>query len=108
MALYMTQFSYTPEAWATMVKCPADRGEVLRAFIERQGGRMVGMYYCFGEYDGVAIYEYPDNLTAMVGVIAPIAQGFLKATKTTVLFRMEDSVEALHRAKEAVYPALHE
>jgi uncharacterized protein with GYD domain len=101
----MTQFSYTPEAWATMIKCPSDRGEVLRTFIEKQGGTLLGIYYCFGEYDGVAIYEYPDNLTAMVGVIAPVAQGFLQSTKTTVLFSMRDSVEAMCRAKEAVYPA---
>ena len=104
MPLYMTQFSYTSEAWATMIKCPADRGEVLRAFIKKQGGNLIGMYYCFGEYDAVAIYEYPDNVTAMVGAIAPTAQGFLKATKTTVLFSMEESVEAMHRAKESVYP----
>jgi uncharacterized protein with GYD domain len=105
MSLYMTQFAYTSDAWATMIKCPSDRGEVLRAFIEKQGGRLIGIYYCFGEYDGVAIYEYPDNLSAMVGAIAPTAQGFLRSTKTTVLFSMDDGVEAMSRAKEAVYPA---
>ena len=105
MSLYMTQFSYTPEAWATMIKSPSDRREVLRAFIEKQGGRLIDMYYCFGDYDAIAIYEYPDNVTAMVGVIAPTAQRFLKSTKTAVLFTMEESLEAMTRAKEAVYPA---
>ena len=105
MSLYMTQFAYTSEAWATMIKSPSDRGEVLRAFIEKQGGRLIGIYFCFGEFDGIAIYEYPDNLGAMVGVIAPTAQGFLKSTKTIVLFSMEEAVEAMTRAKEAVYPA---
>lgn len=105
MSLYMTQFAYTAEAWATMIKCPSDRGEVLRAFIEKLGGKLIGIYYCFGEYDGVAIYEYADNLSAMVGAIAPTAQGFLKAMKTTVLFSMDEGVEAMLRAKEAVYPA---
>jgi uncharacterized protein with GYD domain len=105
MALFMTQFSYTSEAWCTMVKNPADRGEVLRAFIEKQGGKLHGIWYCFGEYDGVAIYEYPDNMGAMVNVLATTVQGFLKATKTTVLFSMEESVDAMTRAREVVYPA---
>jgi uncharacterized protein with GYD domain len=63
------------------------------------------MYYCFGEYDGVAIYEYPDNVGAMVNVLATTVQGFLKATKTTVLFSMEESVEAMRRTRELAYPA---
>jgi uncharacterized protein with GYD domain len=105
MSFYMTQFSYTPEAWCTMVKNPANRGEVLRAFIEKQGGKLHCIYYCFGEYDGVAIYEYPDNVGAMINVLATTVQGFLKATKTTVLFSMEESVEALQRTRELAYPA---
>jgi len=105
MALYMTQFSYTAETWAAMVKNPSDRGEVLGAFIEKQGGKLLSMYYCFGEFDGIAIYEYADNLAAMVNVLATTVQGFLKATKTTVLFSMEEGVEAMSRTREVAYPA---
>ena len=58
MALYMTQFSYTTEAWQAMVKNPQDRSGVLKNLIEKLDGRLIGLYFCFGEYDGVAIYEY--------------------------------------------------
>ena len=105
MALYMTQFSYTSEAWAAMVKTPSDRGKVLRAFIEKMGGKMIGIWFCFGEYDGVGIFEMPDNVAAMGMVLGPNVQGFLKATKTTVLFSMEEGMEAMRMTGKVVYPA---
>jgi len=44
MALYMTQFSYTPEAWAALMKKPEDRSVPLKALFEKLGGRLIGMY----------------------------------------------------------------
>jgi hypothetical protein len=41
MPLYMTQFAYTSEAWAALAKKPQNREEVLRALIEKLGGRLV-------------------------------------------------------------------
>ncbi|MDQ3658361.1 MAG: GYD domain-containing protein, partial [Actinomycetota bacterium] len=61
MALYMTQFSYTSEAWAALASNPEDRSEAIRALVESMGGQLVSFYYSFGEYDGVAIYEVPDE-----------------------------------------------
>jgi uncharacterized protein with GYD domain len=55
MPHYMFQFTYTPEAWATLSKNPQDRTEAIRGLIEKQGGRLIAFYYCFGEYDGVII-----------------------------------------------------
>ncbi len=61
MALYMAQFAYTAEALATMAKNPQDRSVPSRELIEKSGGRLISFYFCFGEYDGVAIYEAPDD-----------------------------------------------
>ncbi len=62
MALYMAQFAYTAEALATMAKNPQDRSVPSRELIEKSGGRLISFYFCFGEYDGVAIYEAPDDI----------------------------------------------
>ena len=61
MPLYMTQFAYTSEAWKALVKKPEDRGKVFGELIEKMGGSLVSMYYCMGEYDGMVIYEAPDE-----------------------------------------------
>ncbi|MBS1253014.1 MAG: hypothetical protein MAG451_02059 [Anaerolineales bacterium] len=103
MPLYMTQFSYTSEAWASLLKNPEDRFALLERLVEEMGGRLISAYYCFGEYDGVLIYEHSDNTTAMAGVLAAIAPGHVKATKTTVLFAIEDALEAIGEASELTY-----
>lgn len=105
MSLYMVQFAYTPEAWAALVKNPEDRGAPVKALMEHLGGRMVDIYYCFGEYDGMVILEAPDETTAMTVVLAAIAPGHLKATKTTVLFSVEQAMKAMGKAGAIVYPA---
>ena len=105
MALYMTQFSYTPEAWAALMKKPEDRSVPLKALFEKLGGRLIGLYYCFGEYDGVAIGEVPDNTAEMAMLLAVIAPGHLKATKTTVMFTVQEAMQAMGKAGGIAYPA---
>ncbi len=103
MPLYMTQFSYTKEAWAALTKKPEDRGAVFSKLVEAFGGRLLNIYYCMGDYDGVVIYELPDNVTAMAGVLTAITPGHLKATKTTVLYTMEQAMEAMAKAGKMAY-----
>ena len=98
MALFMTQFSYTEEAWAALAKQPADRRPIIRAHFEKVGGRLVEMYYCFGDYDGILIFEAPDDTAATTALVAIVNAGHTKGLKTTKLLSIEDSVEALHRA----------
>jgi uncharacterized protein with GYD domain len=105
MPLYMGQFAYTREAWAAQVKNPEDRSAPVKALAEALGGRLIGFYYCFGEYDAVVIWEAPDNAASMTAVLAAIAQGHLKASKTTVLFSVEEAMEAMGKAGAIVFPA---
>ena len=44
MATYMTQFSYTPEAWASLAKNPEDRGKAFASLAEKLGGKMHNFY----------------------------------------------------------------
>jgi uncharacterized protein with GYD domain len=103
MPLYMTQFAYTPETWATLTQNPEDRSEALRGLLENMGGRMISFYNSFGEYDGLFIYEAPDESTAAATVLAAISPGHVKALKTTTLLSIEDGMEAMRKAGEATY-----
>ena len=104
MSLYMTQFAYTAEAWKALVKEPEDRAAVFAQHAEKMGGRMVAYYYCMGEYDGLVIFEAPDETTAAAIVFTVISPGHLKATRTTALMSVEDTLEAMRRAKAEAYP----
>ena len=98
MALYMIQFAYTADAWATLAKNPQDRSVPIKELTQKLGGRLAGMYYCFGEYDGIVLGEIPDDNTALASAIAAVAPGHIKAIKTTKLFTVEETMEAMHRA----------
>jgi uncharacterized protein with GYD domain len=104
MPLYMTQFAYTPEAWKALVKKPENRATVFAEQAEKMGGRMVSLYYCMGEYDGLVIYEAPDEATAAATVLSAVSPGHLKTTKTTVLLSVEDTMKAMNKANTEAYP----
>ena len=98
MALYMIQGAYTAEAWATMTKHPQDRSKPFSELAQKLGGRMIGVYYCFGEYDVVVLAEVPDDNAALATAIAAVSPGHLKAIKTTKLFTVEETMEAMRKA----------
>ena len=103
MPLYMSQFSYTPEAWAALARNPEDRSAAVSALAEALGGRMIAFYYSFGEYDGVIIGEYPDNNTAAVAALAGVSAGHLKAIKTVPLLSVEEATDVMRRAGEMAF-----
>ncbi len=105
MGTYMTQFSYTGEAVAALAKNPEDRRAPVAALMESLGGRLIAMYYSFGDYDGLVIFETPDDTTAVTGVVAAALGGHIKETKTTVLFTTEQAIEAMGKAGSIVFKA---
>ena len=103
MALYMTQFSYTGEAWTALAKQPADRRAGLQTLFDRLGGRLIELYYSFGDYDGVVLFEAPDDTAAVAGLVAALGPGHIKAIKTTKLLSVEDTMAALQQAGGLAY-----
>lgn len=104
MALYMSQFVYTPEAWAALAKNPQDRTEIVGKLLQGVGGKLVSLYYCFGEYDGVLIFEAPDSTAAVAGLIAAVGAGHLKSLKTTPLITTREATDAMHKAGTVSLP----
>ena len=105
MTVYMTHFSYTAEAAKALAQNPEDRSIPLKALAESLGGKLIGFWYMFGEYDGVVIYEAPDNVTAATAVMAANLGGANSATKTTVLFTVDEAMSAMGRASDIVFRA---
>ncbi len=83
MPLYMTQVSYTSEALAALTQNPENRGEAFGGLAETMGGRLRSFYNSFGDYDGLIIFEVPDEGTAAATLLAAITPGHLKSLKTT-------------------------
>jgi uncharacterized protein with GYD domain len=102
MAKYAFFFSYTPESLASMVKNPSDRSAAIRQVAEAVGGTLDTYYWMFGEYDGIAIFEGPDSVTAGAVSIALASTGALSKVVTTQLFDADDQQALVERAKSAL------
>jgi uncharacterized protein with GYD domain len=103
MPHYLSQVSYTPEAWARLVANPQDRIEAVRAPIEKLGGRIHNAFFAFGEFDVVVITEMPDNVSAAAIAIAFAAGGAVKNEKTTPLMTTTEALEAIRKAGTSGY-----
>jgi len=103
MAFYLTRFSYTPETWARLTKKPEDRREAARKYIESVGGKLHGFWYAFGTYDGYTLWEAPDNVSMAAVAIAIGSGGALSKIETTPLLTVDETLDALGRAREVAY-----
>ena len=101
MALYMWQGSYTAESWAAQMKNPQNRVNLVGdAACAAVGGKLVGGWYCFGDYDVMVICDVP-NAEAMAAIsIALGAGGAVSSGKTTVLMSGADAVNAIAKAND--------
>ena len=105
MAQYMLQFSYTSDAWAALGRKPADRSKPLAALATKLGAKLISLHYTMGDWDGVAIIEARHDKTALAVVMAALAPGHVRATKTTRLYTVKETMAALRKAGGAGYTA---
>lgn len=99
MPLYMYEAAYTAESLAAQLKNPQNRADAVgRAVCEAVGGRLIGSWYCFGEYDLVLIADVPNNESMAAIALAVAAGGAIKASKTTVLMTGDEAVAGMKKA----------
>jgi uncharacterized protein with GYD domain len=104
MQLFLIQISYTPEAWAALVRNPHDRvNQVVERMTRELNGKPVGAWFAFGDYDVVVIYEVPDNVSAAAASIVISAGGAVKSAKTTPLMTTNEGIEAMMKAQSLSY-----
>ena len=103
MAMYMFQIAYSATAVSSLITHPQDRAEAVRKMIEKIGGKIVGFWFSFGEYDLVSIVELPDNVTAAAFAFAVAGGGSVKAQKTTPLLSVEEGQASLKKAASTGY-----
>jgi len=103
MALYMYKVAYTAEAWAAMAKNPQNRTELITPVVEGAGGKIVGAWMAFGEYDLYAVAELPGNIEASALAVAFTAGGSIRSLQTVPLMSIDEGVEVMRRAGGYTY-----
>jgi uncharacterized protein with GYD domain len=103
MPLYLGRFSYTSEATKALARDPQDRSKAAAEAAESLGGKLVGFWFAFGEFDGVFLMDAPDNATAAALAMVVGGSGALSKLETTVLLDMQEAQEAMRKAGAASY-----
>jgi uncharacterized protein with GYD domain len=103
MPLYLSKFGYTPETWARLIGKPEDRRKAAQAYIESVGGKLHGFWYAFGTHDGYTLWEAPDNVSMAAVALAISSGGALSSLDTTVLLTVDETLDALRKAKQVHY-----
>ena len=69
MPAYISLFNFTEQGMKT-VKDTVTRAQMVKKQAEAAGGRIIGIWWLQGQYDGILIFESPDEDTAMRQLIA--------------------------------------
>jgi uncharacterized protein with GYD domain len=91
MPTFITQGRYTREAIKGMVVSPEDRSDAVGRLLTKVGGKLIGYYVTFGEYDFLVIAEAPGETQMAAVVLAAASGGGVTGLKTTLAMT---SVEA--------------
>lgn len=102
MPTYLTAFRQASETWAKLIAKPEDRRVTLAPIFEAAGGKLLGYWYAFGEVDGYALFEAPDDVAAASVLVKVGASGALSVS-TTKLLTVEEALEAMKRAGDVSY-----
>jgi uncharacterized protein with GYD domain len=84
MPIYITQGRYTRDAVKGMIVKPEDRADAVGRSIAKAGGRLIGYYFTFGDYDFMTIAEAPSDVQMAAVLLAAASGGGVTDLRTTV------------------------
>ena len=100
MPKYMTHVSFTAEGIKGLQKDKAThRRDAVAKMVASAGGKLEAFYFAFGSDDGIAIYDLPDNVTAVAFSIASNAAGHIHLS-ITPLITVEEMDKAIDQSSK--------
>ena len=106
MALYMTKLQNTADAIKDIAESGSNREEVVRALIEKCGGKLINFYGMIGQDHHIILITEFDKLSDYMGMVMSGAVGGAVADwKTIQLYTSGDMMSATetYRANKDAY-----
>ena len=100
MTIYITQGRYTRDAIKGMIVKPEDRADAISRAVSKVGGRLIGYYVTFGEFDFLTICEAPDETHMMAALLAAAGGGGVTDMRTTVALTSTEATGAFAAAAD--------
>lgn len=89
MQTYVSLVKFTQHGLQTMKDKGVERAEIIKQNAKSLGGKLIQAYYCLGKYDVVAVWEFPDNKTAMKAAVLNASLGHIQITTMPAVGRDE-------------------
>jgi uncharacterized protein with GYD domain len=102
MAKFAVFFSYSADAWKSMLDNPSDRTAAARKITEAVGGTLESMYWMLGDYDGFAIADVDDSLSAAAISVAISSSGAFTKVSTHELLDADARDKLIDKARTAL------
>ena len=100
MPIYITQGRYTRDAIKGMIVKPEDRSEAVSRLLAKIGGRLLGYYLTFGEYDFLVIAQAPSDVQMAAVLLAAGSGGGVTDLRTTVALTSVEAKGAMAAASD--------
>jgi uncharacterized protein with GYD domain len=100
MPIYITQGRYTRDAIKGMIIKPEDRTDAVGRPLSKAGGKLIGHYLTFGEYDFLVIAEAPSETQMAAVLLAAGSSGGITDLRTTVAMTSTDAKGAFAAASD--------
>ena len=93
MSHYILLINWTDQGIRKIKESP-DRFNQFKAIVEKVGGKLIGGYYTYGEYDVVIVMEAPND-EAVMSLMLKVGSAGNVRTKTLKAFTAEEGIKII-------------
>lgn len=98
---YLAYFKYTDAAVKAMTDNPQDREAAARKLAETFGGKLDVIYWTVsGPYDGFAVFEFPDDVTAAASAELARSSGNFQKNESIPILNAEEFKATMQKVKD--------
>ncbi len=78
MPTYVSLVKFTHQGLTTMKDRGVQRADLVKKNARSLGGKLKEAYYCLGDYDVIAVWEFPNNQAAMKAALLNASMGHIE------------------------------
>ncbi|HST74951.1 MAG TPA: GYD domain-containing protein [Acetobacteraceae bacterium] len=101
MSHFMLRWQFNDATAKALVGKPQDRTGPATTLIQGFGGKMHQYFFALGDYDGLAICEFPDTISVAACSMSAASTGAFARFETTALLTAKEAETAMKRANES-------
>lgn len=100
MSHYLLRVAFNPQGWAAWIAQPHSCQGKIQSEAGRLGGKLLSMWWSFGEENITLLFKMPDEIHMAAFSIFAVAMGAMKQFTITPVLTDEEALQAMRKAGE--------